>query len=124
MRIRILIGLVLGSSLGCTAHSEFTPSTGAKLQPRPDACAFDVLTTQPNRPFDTLGSHDVAPAVAHGGGSTGRPSSASEFKTVVGPSVCKAGGDAVLAEVNGLGEYVRGTVIRYREPGPAATNSI
>jgi hypothetical protein len=32
----------------------------------------------------------------------------------VAAAVCRAGGDAVLAEVNGLGQYVRGTVIRYR----------
>jgi len=123
MRIRILIGLLFGSLLGCIAHSEFTPSGSAALKPKPDSCSFDVLTTQPDRAFDTLGIVDVGSAVLHGGYGTGRPRTAAEFKDLVGSSVCKAGGDAVLAEVNGIGEYVRGTVIRYRQPAPNATTS-
>jgi hypothetical protein len=43
-------------------------------------------------------------------GATG---SVEEFRESVGPSVCANGGDAVVAEINGIGEYVRGTVIRF-----------
>jgi hypothetical protein len=37
-----------------------------------------------------------------------------DFKEAAGPFVCAAGGDGVLTEINGLGAYIRGTVIKFR----------
>jgi hypothetical protein len=36
----------------------------------------------------------------------------TEFKNAVRADVCRVGGDVVLIETNGFGNYVRGTVLR------------
>jgi hypothetical protein len=36
-----------------------------------------------------------------------------QFKTAVAADVCRVGGDVVVTEVNGYGQYVRGTVLRH-----------
>lgn len=37
-----------------------------------------------------------------------------KFVEVARPHVCKAGGDAVISEINGQGAYIRATIIRFR----------
>jgi hypothetical protein len=39
---------------------------------------------------------------------------------IVRDKVCEAGGDAVVAEVNAVGQYARGTVIRFRDKATSA----
>lgn len=76
-------------------------------------CDFVVATNQLDRPFQEVGVLDFS-APSLNAGISGRRS-VSEFKEAIQPLVCEAGGDAVIAEVNGGGEYVRGTVVRWRE---------
>ena len=68
---------------------------------------FDVLTTRPDRPYDEMGV--VEPEMS--GMEAG---SAREFVHLIGETTCQAGADAVLAEINGRGNYIRGTLIKYR----------
>lgn len=42
------------------------------------------------------------------------PSTIPEFRQVAAHHVCSAGGDAVIAQSNGLGLCIKGTVLRYR----------
>jgi hypothetical protein len=102
--------------IGCAAET-YTANASVRAQPKPDDCSFEVLATRPQQPFEELGIIDFT------GGFTGKtgyragvPDSASGLKDKVARTVCGAGGDAVLADVNGMGQYVRAVVIRYKSP--------
>jgi hypothetical protein len=97
--------------VACSAY-RYTPTTPHRAPPKPANCTFDLLTTRPDRPYDELGV--VEPKV---GGDAG---SAREFIHLIRETTCQAGADAVLAEINGRGTYVRGTLIKYRADVPAA----
>src|SRR3989442_11173120 len=100
-------------AVGC-AEAQYTP-TSVRAQPKPENCSFDILMTRPQRLFDELGIIDFTGGfVGKTGQRAGVPDSASALKDKTARTVCGAGGDAVLAEVNGLGQYIRATVIRYK----------
>jgi len=103
-------------AVGCAAaQTQYTATSSVRAQPKPESCSFDVLTTRPQRPFEELGIIDFTGGVVYKTGHrAGLPDSASELKDKAAQTVCRAGGDAVLADVNGLGQYVRATVIRYK----------
>jgi hypothetical protein len=94
---------------GCVPTYKYVPSgTTASIAAKPANCAFAVLTTRPDSSFDEIGILD------HSHGPV--PDDAAAFKKSIQKEVCRAGGDAVLVEVNGLGQYIRGTVLRFRVP--------
>ncbi|MCB9737031.1 MAG: hypothetical protein H6745_30985 [Deltaproteobacteria bacterium] len=102
-KVHALVGLAAALS-GCVTYA-FTPTTRQSAPAREAGCEFDLLSAAPRTPYVQLGF--LEPTVqAH---------SAVEFYDAVRGEVCAAGGDAVLTEINGLGEYVRGTVIAYVE---------
>jgi hypothetical protein len=102
---------------GCVGYT-YTATTQTAATAKPAGCAFDLLTTRPERAYAELG------VVEHGGTpNTGGATTAGAFKDMVANAVCRAGGDAVITEVNGMGIYVRGTVLKYTGqsgPPPAA----
>jgi|SRR5467141_3707706 len=101
-------------AVGCAAETQYTP-TSVRSQPKPENCSFDILTTRPQRIFDELGIIDFTGGLVDGTGRrAGLPDNAAELKDKTAQTVCGAGGDAVLAEVNGRGQYIRATVIRYK----------
>lgn len=85
-------------------------TTGPKQPPREPNCKFDVLTS-PAQGYRELGVLDI-PSERHRQTVRG-------FKHEVGPYVCKAGGDAVLAHVNGTGDYIKAIVLQRVEQPPA-----
>ncbi|MBL0220383.1 MAG: hypothetical protein IPQ07_41750 [Myxococcales bacterium] len=111
--------LLLTMLFGCGAATKYTysPSGGGAANPKPDQCTYEVLTTPPGKPFDELGVLDVNP------GRGQIPESIPAFRSMATAGVCKAGGDAVIVFANGFGQYMKGTVIRYKPeaPAPAAT---
>ena len=118
MRGTLLILLLLAA--GCSAEMRYTPTKASKdVAAKAADCSIDVLSTRPDRPFDELGIIDFAGGVVgkNTGQRSGVPDSAGELKEKVRPEVCRAGGDAVISEINGVCQYVRATVVRYR---PAA----
>ena len=104
---------------GCmTFGYSYTPTTRNVAAAREPNCDFDLLSMRPDRPFRELGVIERVGPVSRGGSSF-----AAAFKANVGEGVCLAGGDAVVTEVNGFGQYIRGTIIEYRDqpsrPAPA-----
>lgn len=98
----------------CAAQTRYTPTSASSVAARPANCAFDVLTIRPARAVQELGLFEFeGGAVYKTGHRAGVPSTAAELREKIGPQVCAAGGEAVLTEVNGLGQYVRATVVRY-----------
>ena len=99
---------------GCAAKTQYTPTSSRAVAARPVNCAFDILSMRPARGIEELGIIDFeGGAVSKTGERAGVPSSASQLREKIGAQVCGAGGEAVLTEVNGLGQYVRATVVRY-----------
>jgi len=74
---------------------------------KPANCSIELLTIRPTRPFNEIGMLDkqgLEPVA-----------SAGEFLALARPLVCSAGGDAILTEqLNGMTEYYRAVVIKYR----------
>jgi hypothetical protein len=106
-----VLGIVSMLALGaCDPALKYVRTTHNAADPKPAKCAFDVLTVRPDRPFQELG------VLEPDGPYTG---SVAEYRNIARPFVCKAGGDAVVAEVNGLGMYIRGTVIRFTSAADA-----
>jgi hypothetical protein len=98
----LLLSFVVTGCVGVGYN--YIPTTSQRAAARPAGCGIDILTARPDRPFVELGVLEF-----------GIPTnSVAAFRTAVQPKVCAAGGDAVLAEVNGSGTYIRGTVLRYR----------
>jgi hypothetical protein len=106
---------VLASMLAaCSAEKQYTPTSTKTAAARPENCEFDILTLKPARAIEELGIIDFQGGhIDREGRRTGVPSSAAELREKIGPEVCRAGGEAVFTEVNGLGQYVRATVVRY-----------
>jgi hypothetical protein len=93
---------------GCFGGYRYTPTTATRSSAREPSCQFEILRTRPQREYLELGALDVK------GDVTASPHDVATFRKLVQRSVCAAGGDAVLAVVNGFGAYVSGTVIKYR----------
>ncbi len=112
---------VLASMLAaCSAEKQYTPTSTKAVAAKPANCQFDILTLRPARAVEELGIIDFTGGTRGTlGYRRGVARSAGELKEMIGPDVCRAGGDAVITEVNGSGEYVRATVVRYSPPADA-----
>jgi len=109
---RTSILLLLSLAPGCASEPAyaFAPTTGVTAAPKPPDCQVTILDIRPGRPFDEVGrvvavSHPVYTPTA---------TTAEELYLFVHTQVCQLGGDAVIAEPDGLGRYWGGPVIRYR----------
>jgi hypothetical protein len=118
--------LKLGSVVGCVivalgtigcppATYKYTQKTNVTASKREPNCSFELYPScPPNRPYDAIGILDLAP------GLTRAPSDPKTFMNTVRDKVCEVGGDGVLVEVNEFGQYMRGTVIRFRDKAASA----
>ncbi len=99
--------VVAAGAMGCVSYqmSVTTPTPGPS---RTSTCDFRVLNLPPGGgEYEEIAT--LTPA-------RGRATTPEEFKEAVKDDVCHVGGDVVLAEINGQGWYVRGTVLRKRAP--------
>ncbi|WP_394831399.1 hypothetical protein LVJ94_33295 [Pendulispora rubella] len=86
------------------------------------SCSFGVLTASPASGYEEIGSVDMSlnPLCPE----CSWPQSLADFREAVRPEVCKAGGDMVLAVSNGLGYYIKGTILRRVETPPAQAAAV
>jgi hypothetical protein len=125
MSKKLALGPALFLVLACSASPNFTPNSATRADAKPSDCKFDVLTLQPSQPVDELGIIDFVDGttISRTGRRIGVPDTAAELRQRIASEVCRVGGDAVLGQVNGVGQYIRATVLRYRpEPRAAKTN--
>jgi hypothetical protein len=94
----------------CATSFVTTRTSTGPVTPSAPHCSFAVLTSRAARPYEELAILDVKP---DGMGFSIR--NAGDFKKLVEAEVCSLGGDAVFAEINGYGGYVRGTVLRWKD---------
>jgi len=109
--IRIRLALSLGGlAVGCASMSPNYSLTKSAASGAPKAanCDFAVMTVPSDRPQEQVAILDaeLVPYAA---------TTAAEFQDAVRKQVCEVGGDAVLAEINGHGRYVRGTIVRWKD---------
>jgi len=83
-----------------------TRTSSAAPTAKPATCDFTIATTKVERPYEEIAILDRQDYLARDAG---------EFKELIKKDVCALGGDAVFAEVNGYGQYTRGTVLRWSE---------
>jgi hypothetical protein len=107
------------SVVGCASTTMTV--TGPQQPSRGEHCDFRVLTAPPAAGFVEIATID-APA-----SGIGASTKLDDFKTHIEPYVCQAGGDAAVAWPNGLGIYVKATVLKAKEaaaegqpPGPSS----
>ena len=117
MKRHWVLGGVLGVyllGLGACLPSGKVSVTGPAQAPREASCDFAVLTVPPASGFVEIGAIDFSQSF------TGKMySELDELKTAITPDVCKAGGDAAIALANGLGEYIKVTIVKRVPDAPA-----
>lgn len=106
-----LVALASLALCSCVPNYSITRTGTASLVAKQPGCDFSIVTTKAERPYEEIGIVDFVTGFITG------PSArdASTFKEAIRGKVCELGGDAVFAEVNGYGQYIRGTVLRWKE---------
>ena len=107
------LGVVLGvCATSCGISYEMSRSSVVQVTPKSGQCEFQVVSMPPSmNEYEEIAI--LTPT------SSRWADSPQSFKDSVGDDVCRVGGDVVVTEVNGIGRYVRGTVLRKR--GPVST---
>ena len=102
----VLLALLIGCGGGSGLKYNLTPTTPpppVAAEPLAPNCDFEVFKAAPQGEYDMLA--EVKPVDF---GAT----SSDEFKDAIRASVCKAGGEMVVATVNGANSYIKGVVYR------------
>lgn len=100
---------------GCAIY-QLTPTT-KQVSAKPADCEFVVVTTRVERPYEEIGILDRS-------GPMMIATTAQVFKDEIREQVCSIGGDAVFAQINGNGSYIRGTVLRWKKESPAVPGAL
>jgi hypothetical protein len=100
--------------LGC-GSTDMT-ATGPVQAPLPPTCDFEILTSTPLVGYREIGTVDVTP----GGYGINQFTSLSDFKDHIRENVCQLGGDAAIASANGLGWYIKASVLKRVASAPTA----
>ena len=96
--------LVLLAGCAPTNYS-WTPSSRRVFDERPKGCAFEVLASNPDRPYDEIGE------LKHYNGDMQK--SMDDFKKTIAEQVCGVGGDGVYVTRDDKGAITKGTVIKF-----------
>ncbi len=90
-----------------------TATTTQPVTAKPSGCDFSVVTLVPQGAHQEIGTLTYEDASGFWSfGPSSHAESPDEFKRAVQAEVCRLGGDIVVTELNGRGQYVRGTVLR------------
>lgn len=100
--LALLVGCGGGSGLKYTL-TPTTPAPAIAAEPLPPTCDFEVFKDAPQGEYDKLA--ELKPVDF---GAT----TSDEFKDAIRAEVCKAGGEMVVATLNGANNYIKGVVYR------------
>ena len=101
-----LLALVVGCGGGSGLKYILTPTTPAPTvpaEPLAPTCDFEVFKSAPQGEYDMLA--EVKPVDFSA-------TTSDDFKAAIRADVCKAGGEMVVATVNGANNYIKGVVFR------------
>ena len=108
---QLVLPLLFLSGVGCGPTYRFSSSVAQTPDPRTEECNFHLVDAWPYPGYHQIGvveydgSFGSSPTTDHG-----------EFWNQIQAEVCRGGGEVVIAQINGLGWYVRGIVLA-RVPG-------
>lgn len=107
--MKFVVILYLSTIIGCTVKYSYHRSSDLTYPPKSEDCDFQVRSSHPGENYVEVGivAVDLGPVTPPQG-----TSDPIVFKEKIKRFVCKAGGDVVVGEVNGYGQYIRGTVFR------------
>lgn len=106
MPILSLLCFVFVSLIAGCVSAKYTHTSETTFPSKPEDCTFRVMNSQPRGDYEEIG------AVLMNGSQALFPSDLSKFQEMMRKDVCRAGGDIVVVDVNGIGQYVRGIVYR------------
>ena len=93
---------------GCGGQTEYR-HTGGMYAARGPACDFRVIRNRIVEPYEEIGVIQIA--AFH---PNSMPDDEEHFRRVVAEDVCNFGGHAVIPAIDLYGNWVLGTVIRFR----------
>jgi hypothetical protein len=103
----ILTALLVLSTVAACGSTTLTP-TGQRFPPHSPQCQVQVYTAMPASGFFEIGTIDVQ----YGAYGSNTYRDIESFTREIRPYVCQAGGDAAIAFSNGLGMYIKATVLK------------
>ena len=113
----ILLALCLAAA-ACTPTALYTHTAAQRFASRGNDCDFPITSMLPRGiAWEEIGVVNVQ--VVWGRYGPIAPATPAEFKTLIRAQVCQAGGEHVVGDVNGAGQYIRGTVFRRASPADA-----
>ena len=101
-----LCALLVGGA-GCGGQGEYR-KTGGTFAARGPQCDYRVIRNRVVEPYEEIGVVDIDAF-----SMKQMPHDEEQFRRVVGPFVCGAGGEAVIPAINIYGQWVHGTIIRF-----------
>lgn len=120
--MRWILALLCLAAAACTPTAFYTHTAGQRFASRGIECDFRITSTLPRGiAWDEIGVVNVQ--VVWGRYGPIAPATPAEFKSLIRKDVCLSGGEHVIGEVNGAGQYIRGTVFRRAPPAEGATQS-
>lgn len=115
MTKNLSVFLILLSCASCSTTPKMSYSQATKKQyaAKNKGCDFNIRSTMPKESFDEIGTINLTPSM-YGNGIPMLPAGADELRILIQDQVCLAGGDAVVGDVNGHGQFVRVTIVKYQ----------
>ena len=112
--LTVVFGLafVVSALCGC-AEVVFHRAGSRRYTALPPDCRIRLVASPPESGYDEIGLLAID-------GPAGSFRDPDEFVRAARPQVCRAGGEIVVTQINGLGAIVRGVVLRRRPVEPAA----
>ena len=105
-RCSFLVLAVLALATACGPTISYQRASAQTYPAKPASCELDVLTLPPQRSFVEIGTFDIA-----NGDSV--IDTSERLLNELRAQACQVGADAIFAQSNGQGVYVKATAIRY-----------
>jgi hypothetical protein len=111
---KLLISVLATGLVACGGVGEYR-KTGGTYAARGPACDYRVIRNRIVEPYEEVGVIDIDAF-----SMKQLPNDEERFRKVVGPTVCAAGGHAVIPTLDMHRRWVHGTIIRFNPSQCAA----
>jgi hypothetical protein len=109
VRSATLLPALICALSACAPAATFVAREG-KCPTRPLDCSFAIISGKSPERYEVVGVIDVESFVTRK-----LPNDEASFRAAISREVCRAGGDAVIAGINGDGRYILATVVKWSD---------
>jgi len=106
-RLSFVVAIALAAGCVPTSYA-YTPASSRSFEKRGESCAFEIVTTPPDKNFEEVGT------LAHYNGDV--PKDLDGLRKAIEKQVCNLGGDAVIAISEEGKGYSKATIIHWPRP--------